>query len=190
MRYCFHHLPKTAGSSLRIRLEHRASIGQLDKFSYGLGHNISVNTIGTHFTWLRHPLHRDISHFNYDFNKNENISDTFEDNCTKLAGNFITLWFHSKYLKQSSSMAIKDKYEHVRTALRNNFLKVYNADNFENSWDDVAKILKIDTEPRLSTNQSNKDYKKIVNFSNLTEDFISWHKDYNEYDYKLYNEFC
>ena len=48
MRYCFHHIPKTGGSTLKARLNHRASIGQIDKFSYAIGHNISVSTIGKH----------------------------------------------------------------------------------------------------------------------------------------------
>jgi hypothetical protein len=29
MEYCFHHIPKTAGSSLQLRLAHRESVGQL-----------------------------------------------------------------------------------------------------------------------------------------------------------------
>ncbi len=33
MEYCFHHIPKTAGSSLQLRLAHREHIGQLPKGS-------------------------------------------------------------------------------------------------------------------------------------------------------------
>ena len=115
MQYCFHHIPKTAGSSLQLRLAHRESLGQLPKGStlvvYPLydkmsfyrvsddpnfnpdepiktaflrtyekperkdgnativcGHYTNITQPGEHYVWLRHPLHRDISHFNYDTN--------------------------------------------------------------------------------------------------------------------------
>ena len=190
MRYCFHHIPKTAGSSLKARLNHRASIRQIDKFSYAIGHNISVSTPGKHYTLLRNPLHRDISHFNYDFNKKENIANTFEESCNKMHGNFMVLWLYSNYLKQTTNISIEEKYKQVQNALKNNFLKVFNADKFEKSWKEIAKILKVDVNPIININQGNKDYKKIIDRSKLTKKFIKWHKKYNHYDYKLYKEFC
>ena len=33
VQYCFHHIPKTAGSSLQLRLAHREHIGQLPRGS-------------------------------------------------------------------------------------------------------------------------------------------------------------
>ena len=36
MQYCFHHIPKTAGSSLQLRLSHREHIGQLPNGSIDL----------------------------------------------------------------------------------------------------------------------------------------------------------
>jgi len=54
----------------------------------------------------------------------------------------------------------------------------------------VAKELKIDPEPRLNSNQSDKDYQKVQKFSDLKDDFKSWHRSYNSYDYMLYEEFC
>ena len=118
MQYCFHHIPKTAGSSLQLRLAHRESIGQLPKGStlvvYPLyeemryyrvsedkefnhnepiktaflrtyknktsgdativcGHYTNITQPGDHFVWLRHPLHRDLSHFNYDCKFNNQL---------------------------------------------------------------------------------------------------------------------
>ena len=190
MRYCFHHIPKTAGSSLKARLNHRVSIGQINKFSYAIGHNISVTTIGKHYTLLRNPLDRDMSHFNYDFNKKENIADTFEESCNKMHGNFMVLWLYSNYLKQTANIPIEEKYKQVQNALRNNFLKVFNADKFEQSWKEIAKILKVDINPTMNINQSDKDYKKIIDHSKLTKEFLKWHRSYNNYDYKLFKEFC
>ena len=98
MHYCFHHIPKTGGSSLRMRLEDRADKQQISKLDYAIGHNTTKRIPGTHFVWLREPLDRDISHFNYDMGKGEASSDNFEQSCKSLAGNFVTLWIYKNYL--------------------------------------------------------------------------------------------
>jgi hypothetical protein len=190
MHYCFHHIPKTGGSSLRIRLEDRADKKQISKLNYAVGHNTTVRTPGTHFVWLRDPLDRDISHFNYDMEKDEAQANTFEESCKLLAGNFMTLWIYKDYLLSDPTDDVETKYQSVRQALKDNFVKVFSIENFEQSWNEVADILKVDREPRLNTNRSNEDYKKYTNKKNLSKEFISWHKDYNSYDYLLYEEFC
>ncbi len=204
MHYTFHHIPKTGGSTLRIRLEDRANKKQISKLNYAIGHNTTKRTPGTHFTWLRNPLDRDISqfnmnktlglgiesYFNYDMSKNEAEADTFEDNCRQLAGNFFTLWLYKNYLLQDPNVDINSKYITVQQCLKNNFQRVFSTENFEQSWNDVADLLKIDREPRLNTNRSRTDYKKYANKKNLDEEFLKWHKNYNHYDYKLFEEFC
>ena len=190
MHYTFHHIPKTGGSSLRTRLEDRADKKQISRLDYAVGHNTTIRTPGTHFVWLRDPLDRDISHFNYDMAKGEANSDSFENSCKSLAGNFVTLWIYKNYLLLDHKTDIETKYNAVQQALKNNFQKVFSLDNFEQSWDEVAKILKVDQEPRLNTNRSNEDYKKYTNKKDLSDEFISWHRSYNHYDYKLYKEFC
>jgi len=190
MHYCFHHIPKTGGSSLRIRLEDRADKKQISKLNYAVGHNTTVRTPGKHFVWLRDPLDRDISHFNYDMEKDEAQANTFEESCKLLAGNFMTLWIYKDYLLSDPTDDVETKYQSVRQALKDNFVKVFSIENFEQSWNEVADILKVDREPRLNTNRSNEDYKKYTNKKNLSKEFISWHKDYNSYDYLLYQEFC
>ena len=190
MHYCFHHIPKTGGSSLRMRLEDRADKKQISKLDYAVGHNSTFRTPGTHFVWLRDPLDRDISHYNYDMGKGDIDGDTFVEHCQKLAGNFMVLWLYKNYLCLDPNTPIEEKYNTVRKALRNTFKKVFSIEKFEYSWNEVADLLKIEREPRLSTNRSNEDYKKFADRKNLTEDFISWHKQYNNYDYKLYQEFC
>lgn len=190
MHHCFHHIPKTGGSSLRIRLEDRADKKQISKLDYAVGHNTTAKTPGTHFVWLRDPLDRDISHFNYDMEKDEAQANTFEESCKLLAGNFMTLWIYKDYLLSDPTDDVETKYQSVRQALKDNFVKVFSIENFEQSWNEVADILKVDREPRLNTNRSNEDYKKYTNKKNLSKEFISWHKDYNSYDYLLYEEFC
>ena len=189
MHYCFHHIPKTGGSSLRMRLEDRADKGQISKLDYAIGHNSTKNTPGTHFVWLRDPLDRDISQFNYDMEKGEAKADSFEQSCQQLAGNFIILWIYKNYLLQDPNVDIGSKYQTVRQSLKTNFKKVYTLDNFEQSWNEIAELLNLDKEPRLNTNRSNKDYKKYIDRKDLSEEFIQWHKTYNSYDYKLWKEF-
>ena len=190
MHYCFHHIPKTGGSSLRMRLEDRANKKQISKLDYAIGHNSTVRTPGTHFVWLRDPLDRDISNYNYDMGKGDIEGATFVQHCHNLAGNFMVLWLYKNYLCLDPNAPIGDKYNTVRDTLQNTFQKVFSLEKFEDSWNHVSEILKVEPEPRLNTNRSNHDYKKYVQKKNLSEDFISWHRTYNRYDYLLYEEFC
>jgi len=190
MHYTFHHIPKTGGSTLRIRLEDRANKKQISKLDYAIGHNTTKRTPGTHFTWLRNPLDRDISQFNYDMSKGEAEADTFEKHCQLLSGNFITLWLHKNYLLQDPNVDINSKYINVQQCLKNNFQKVFSTENLEQSWNEITNFLKIDREPRLNTNRSHSDYKKYIDKKNLSKEFLEWHKTYNHYDYKLFEEFC
>ena len=172
-----------------MRLEDRADKGQISKLDYAIGHNSTKNTPGTHFVWLRDPLDRDISQFNYDMEKGEAKADSFEQSCQQLAGNFIILWIYKNYLLQDPNVDIGSKYQTVRQSLKTNFKKVYTLDNFEQSWNEIAELLNLDKEPRLNTNRSNKDYKKYIDRKDLSEEFIQWHKTYNSYDYELWKEF-
>tara|TARA_B100001057_G_scaffold51630_1_gene45869 strand:- start:258 stop:635 length:378 start_codon:yes stop_codon:yes gene_type:complete len=115
---------------------------------------------------------------------------TFVQHCHNLAGNFMVLWLYKNYLCLDPNAPIGDKYNTVRDTLQNTFQKVFSLEKFEDSWNHVSEILKVEPEPRLNTNRSNHDYKKYVQKKNLSEDFISWHRTYNRYDYLLYEEFC
>jgi len=236
MEYCFHHIPKTAGSSLQLRLAHREHIGQLPKGStlvvYPLyddvryyrvsedalfdadkpikeaflrtykkgtavgsstivcGHYTNISQPGQHMTWLRYPLARDVSHFNYDYKYGNQLDNDFVQHLSMMSGNFMVLWLYGKYIGRHDSVSMEARYETVRIVLKEKFLKVYDSDKFEESWNEVADILKIDPEPRLSSNQSDKDYQKIQKLEDLSEEFKTWHRSYNHYDYKLYEEFC
>ena len=149
MHYCFHHIPKTAGSSLQLRLSHREHTGQLPKGStlivYPLysemqyyrvsedhkfdsskpikeaflrtyqqpkssgnasivcGHYTNIHQDGKHYTWLREPLARDISHFNYDLNYGHEESKDFTTHLSLMAGNFLVLWLYGCLLYTSPS---------------------------------------------------------------------------------------
>ena len=190
MHYCFHHIPKTGGSSLRIRLEDRAEKKQISKLDYAVGHNSTIRTPGTHFVWLRDPLDRDISHYNYDMGKGDIEDDSFQTHCKKLAGNFMILWLYKNYLCEDPNTTIENKYDVVRNCLTKRFSKVYSLKNFEDSWNEIADKLKLDREPRLNTNRSNEDYKKTVSKKDLDQEFLNWHNEHNRYDYLLYQEFC
>ena len=190
MHYTFHHIPKTGASTLRIRLDDRADRKQISKLDYAVGHNTTHRTPGTHFVWLRHPLYRDISQYNYDMGKGDIDGDSFQEHCGKLNGNFMILWLYTNYLCKDKEDAIDVKYNAVRMCLRNTFKKVFCLKNFEQSWNEVADTLNIDREPRQNTNRSLQDYKKYISKEELDEQFISWHENHNKLDYQLYNEFC
>jgi len=190
MHYCFHHIPKTGGSSLRMRLEDRADKQQISKLNYAVGHNTTVRTPGTHFVWLRDPLDRDISHYNYDMSKGDIDSVSFQEHYKKLAGNFMILWLYENYLCKEPNETIEKKYETVRDCLNNTFNKVFSLKNFEQSWNQISDLLKLDREPRLNTNRSDSDYKKYISRKELDEKFIKWHHEHNSYDYLIFKEFC
>ena len=107
-----------------------------------------------------------------------------------MAGNFLVLWLYEKYCQLPRTADIEKKYNVVRKTLKEKFTKVYDSDNFEESWTEIANELKVDVEPRLNSNQGGKAYKNVAKISNLSNEFKTWHRSYNLYDYKLYEEFC
>ena len=154
------------------------------------GHYTNISQPGQHITWLRDPLARDVSHFNYDCKYGHELTKDFTQHLSMMSGNFIVLWLYGKYIGRHDSVSMKSRYDTVRKVLKDKFLKVYDSDRFEESWDEVSNMLNIDKEPRLSSNRSNKDYQKIQKLSDLSEEFKVWHRSYNNYDYLLYEEFC
>ena len=130
-----------------------------------MGHYTNVTQPGKHYTWLRHPLHRDISHFNYDCEYGHQLIDDFVTHLSMIAGNFLVLWLYGKYLGRKDLVPIEIKYKIVKSALHN-FEKVYNSDKFENSWKEIAKELNVAVNPRLDSNRVKKDYKQ-KSYSNV-----------------------
>ena len=102
----------------------------------------------------------------------------------------MVLWLYKNYLCLDPNVDMETKYNTVRQTLHNSFQKVFSLERFEESWDYISEMMKIDKEPRLNTNRSNEDYKKYVSKKDLSEEFISWHQQHNSYDYSLYEEFC
>ena len=235
-KYCFHHVPKTAGSSLQLRLAHREWIGELPadstlvvypfrgdtrfyrvsedpdfketntirqafertylqprtqkSSSIVMGHMTTVGQAGDHYTWLRHPLKRDISHFNFDMKTNNAMADNFYDHMDALMGNFMVQWFWKHYLGRMDSPPFDKKYETVRRTLENKFVRIWDSSNFETSWDFICDQLGISKEPRLNSNEVGKDYVEHFNISDIREGYAREHKQRNEFDYLLYEEFA
>ena len=154
------------------------------------GHSTTMHQDGKHYTWFRHPLKRDISHFNYDSKFSNEESTDFATHLTLMNGNFLVLWLYGKYCKLSETADIEKKYNVVRKALKEKNVKVYDSDNFENSWTEIADELKVEVEPRLNSNEGGKAYEQLINYSDMTDEFKIWHRSYNHYDYLLYEEFC
>ena len=154
------------------------------------GHYTTIQQEGQHYTWLREPLKRDVSHFNYDSNYGHQESTDFATHLSMMAGNFLVLWLYGKYCQLSETADIEKKYNVVRQTLKDKSVKVYDSDAFEHSWTEIADELKVDVEPRLNSNEGGKSYKKLIKYSELSEEFKVWHRNYNHYDYLLYEEFC
>ena len=139
------------------------------------GHYTNSTQPGKHYTWLRHPLHRDISHFNYDSNYGHALDKDFATHLSMMAGNFLTLWIYSKYLGLTDALPMQTKYEKARSALKNNFEKVFDSDDFENSWNYIAKELDI---PLIYNASYSPNYNPIEGVIGLAKNYIKqmrWH---------------
>lgn len=154
------------------------------------GHYTNISQPGTHITWLRHPLARDVSHFNYDCKYGNELSRDFVQHLSMMSGNFMVLWLYGKYMGRHDSVDMEHRYQAVRKVLQEKFAHVFDSDRFEDSWDKVANMLKVETDPRLTSNMSDKDYQKVQGMDDLSQQFKTWHRGYNRYDYLLYEEFC
>jgi hypothetical protein len=131
-----------------------------------------------------------VSHFNYDCKYGHELSKDFDTHFSMMSGNFIVLWLYGRYIGRHDSVPMENRYETVRKVLKEKFFRVYDSDRFEESWNEVAEMLKIDPEPRLSSNRADKDYQTVQKFSEITDEFKMWHRAYNHFDYLLYEEFC
>lgn len=236
-KYCFHHVPKTAGSSLQLRLSHREWLGELPKGStlvvypfHGdmrfyrvsedpefspdepiksaflrtynrprqpgnssivMGHLTNQAQVGKHITWLRDPLDRDISHFNYDMKSNSTLHNNFYKHLELMNGNFMMRWIYTKYMnKRDLSISESDMYQLVRNVLSTRFEKIYNNDDFENSWNEICEMLDLSPEPRLNANRGGEAYTMHFSRSQCTEAFERQHRQKNHYDYLLFEEFA
>lgn len=154
------------------------------------GHYTNITQPGDHYVWLRDPLDRDISHFNYDYKFGNHLDNDFGTHLSLMSGNFMVLWLYGRYCGLHDSVTMEQRYNHVRKILQEKFKKVYDTKNFEESWTEIANLLKIEVEPRLNSNRVDRDYKKIISRPALTEEFKKWHRDYNNFDYLLHAEFC
>ena len=229
MNLCFHHVPKTAGSSLQLRLCHREWIGELDKGStlvvtpfansttlyrvsedlefspnepitagfrrrlgitkpgearIVMGHLTTIHQKGDHYTWLRHPLERDISHWRYDYKNGKALGDTYQQHLRKIGPNFYVAWFWQHYMGRRGGAATMDEaFEEICKQLKK-FKRIYNHNDFEKSWDDICEMLNISKEPRLNTNVSTDNF-----IDNIPQDFKDWHREKNKLDYYIYENF-
>ena len=100
------------------------------------------------------------------------------------------MYIGKHYLKKEKWIAAIKRYKIVVETLKNKKVTVFDSDKFEDSWEKICKILKLDPEPRLQSNRSGKDYKKIQCIKDCSDKFKTWHRSYNSYDYLLYEQFC
>lgn len=227
-KYCFHHVPKTAGSTLQLRLCHREWVGELEKgstlvatpishsttlyrvsddknfnpnepivnayrrrlgiqkpgsASIVMGHLTTMSQEGDHFTWLRHPLERDISHWKYDYKNDQALADNYQEHLSKIDPNFYVAWFWQHYMaRRGGAATMEEAFEQICNQLKK-FKRIYKHEDFEDSWDEICDMLDISKEPRLNSNISKPG------LDDIPEDFKQWHKQKNELDYYIYENF-
>ena len=115
------------------------------------------------------------------------IVPSFDD---RFSLHFLVLWLYGKYLGKHDSVTMEQRYKTVVATLKKKKVTVFDSDKFEDSWEKICKILKLDPEPRLLSNRSGKDYKKIQDMKDCSDKFKTWHRSYISYDYLLYEQFC
>ena len=102
----------------------------------------------------------------------------------------MVLWLYGKYLGRHDSVSMEHRYHAVRDVLKNKVKRVYATEKFEDSWEDIAGMLEVSVDPRLKSNQADRDYNSVARFEDLSREFKSWHRSRNQFDYRLYEEFC
>ena len=85
---------------------------------------------------------------------------------------------------------MEHRYNAVRDVLKTKVKKVYATENFDQDWKEIATMLDVSVEPRLQSNQADKDYHSVARFEDLSQDFKTWHRSRNQYDYRLFDTFC
>ena len=85
------------------------------------GHYTNVTQPGKHYVWLREPLVRDVSHFNYDCKYGNELTRNFADHLSQMSGNFLVLWLFGKYIGRHDSVTMEDRYNTVRKVLKEKF---------------------------------------------------------------------
>lgn len=155
-----------------------------------MGHAVHCGYEGAFYTWLRHPLKRDLSHLNFVWQFRDFDGITTEQLLDHLIGNFQTDFLYEEFLGIEDDSSPEYRYRQVRNALRD-FANVWDSDNFESSYTEISKILDIPSEPRINTNRAGIDHPyRLKSISEIDEKAIKRHQEDNYYDYLLYEEFC
>ena len=81
-------------------------------------HNQNISQPGKHYVWLREPLVRDVSHFNYDCKYGHELTRDFASHLSQMSGNFLVLWLFGKYIGRHDSVSMEDRYKTVRKVLK------------------------------------------------------------------------
>ena len=92
------------------------------------GHYTNITQPGKHYIWLREPLVRDVSHFNYDCKYGHELSRDFATHLSQMSGNFLVLWLFGKYIGRHDSTTMEDRYNTVRKVLKEKIYRIYDSD--------------------------------------------------------------
>lgn len=143
-----------------------------------MGHLIDHTWPGEHLTWIRNPLERDISHFNYDLNLGRHTK-SWRDWNGVTPPNWICMWLYTQYLKQPYT-----DDEHMFEAVTNCKLNIRTLENLEKDYASMCVNLNINVS-KANDNSSMKKG-KMISIGDMSYDDIENHKVENYYDWKLY----
>ena len=141
-----------------------------------MGHAVDHTYEGEHWTWIRNPWERDISHYNYDWNHGR-INKTYFEWQMLMPPNWICEWLHTKYL----GLPVTDDKTMYETIKASN-LKIRSVDTLEEDYKHICSTLNLKPLDVKDNVQDNK----IVSRDDFGVFDIEDHKIENMYDWMLY----
>lgn len=210
--YIIPHIPKTGGYALKINLSRvllpyvevhipngeeefnkiplsEMSQDQLNRIRVIIGHNINTETSQffnnrevRYITFLRDPISRMISHYNFDMSHyyKEDIPIDTWFNETEHA-NYMVKWLSTNFLKQNF-VDLEEIYSSVNSSLKK-FHIVGLTEEMDLFCDIFFKELGVEYS-YIHTHVSGKDYRKVIDISQIDSAKYEMH---HLIDYKLYN---
>jgi hypothetical protein len=141
-----------------------------------MGHAVDHTYEGEHWTWIRNPWERDISHYNYDWNHGR-VNKTYFEWQMLMPPNWICEWLYTKYLGLTPTDD-KIMYETIKAS----DLKIRSVDTLEEDYKHICSTLNLKPLDVKDNVQDNK----IVSRDDFGVLDIEDHKIENMYDWMLY----
>ena len=141
-----------------------------------MGHAVNHTWPGEHWTWIRNPYDRDISHYNYDYALGR-VNKIWSEWHDQMMPNWITYWLYTRWLGLSETTPGK-----MFDAIVKSKLIIRPMDQFESDYKNICEKLNLTPLTIKDNVQANK-YLTEDDLSAYDQDF---HQDVNWFDWQLY----